>query len=180
MADVPMRDDNALRLARGAGGVDGIGGIVAGGGARRNAIAIFCKQRLENERLAVESRCKRGLLVMRQQPFGAAIGKADGNAVRRGGGIEGDVGGTCLEDRKKRDMKFERTLEPQADEIARANTAAGKRLRSLVRQPVEFGVAHRLRRSDQGQRRLLGAASSCRLEYVHEGFIADKLRPNAA
>ena len=116
-----MREGHPLGPARRAGGVDHVGQLLA---AHRNGRVCFALERevqlvqAEDARLDFDAPLLPPLEEMPggQQQGSVGIGEDVGEALRRVGGVQGQVSGACLQDRQQRHDHLEGALQAEPDE----------------------------------------------------------------
>ncbi len=176
MTDVPLSDDDALRLAGGAGGVDHIGGMV-----RREARRAPFRQRGRvrcGERRIDENGCAGGLRPLHergagQQGLGAAIGEAFADALDRGLRIEGKPGGAAHRDADLGDQQLGAARHPQADDMAGPDAALRERRADGARPELDLGIGEGAGRPDE--RPLVGMRGGRGGEELAEHLVVDEV-----
>ncbi len=127
MADVGVADDDALRHAGRAGGVDQVGGMVRGQPGRAQVRRRRVGGRLGEQ--GVERRCgnaggRAGRERRRdQQGLRGGVGEADRDPVGRSLGVEGQPGGARERDADLRGEQVGTACHPEADHVAGSDPA---------------------------------------------------------
>ena len=180
VADIAMGDDDALRRAGRARGVDEIGRVVGGqpAGLRidRRAAArpgelVRGQDRAADLRLGNERRA-------RHKPLCAGIGKADRDAVDRRVGIERQPGGAGLRDRDLGDQELGAAAHPQPDDVARADAALDQPAGNGIAARVDLAIAVARLAEDEGG--MVGAGARRRGEEVGQDLVADEIVADVA
>ena len=170
-------DLGALRLSRRARGVGDVG-QVPGGGLRFRAIHALAGEAIaepvEAHHLGRRAR-QQGLEAgVRQDHGGPRVGQHEGHALLRVGRLEREIGPARLENAQQGDHGVDRPLEAHRHGHVRSDPQPLKRVRQLVGEPVDLGVARRsLPVEDRGRVGTLGHLVG---EEVRDGRLRSVVR----
>ncbi len=180
MADVPVRDDDALRHAGRAGGVDEIGRVIRRQAPRPRidrAEVGGIGQALGGEDRAADGSAlgegRRG-----EKAAGLGVGEAGGDAVDRRVRIEGQPGGAGLGDADLGDEEVGAAAHPEPDDVARPDAAPDEPAGDGVRRLVDLAVGEAALAEDQGD--AIGMFARARGEDFGQNFVAQEIGPHLA
>ncbi|SAL03164.1 hypothetical protein AWB81_06342 [Caballeronia arationis] len=169
--DLGMLDHHALRLARGAGGVDHIGEVLRGDSRLR----IVLWQRAVERCIGVEHAQRSGISqrftargICEQQPW-CGVGEDVAQTLARIRRIERHVSAPGLEDCEQRDDHADAALHAQRHTIFRIDALRDQMMRKLVGAGIEFRIGERLVFEDQ--RDCFGCALNLLLEELMDAQI---------
>nr|WP_236069624.1 hypothetical protein [Citreicoccus inhibens] len=152
-----MLDEDALGLAGAAGGVDDVGEVLW----EREVRGIGGGECLQKRRGGVEEegvsggREEVGEAGVGEEEESAGVLKHEGEALRRCGGVEGDVGAAGLEDGEEGEEGEGGALEAESDADFRANAEGAQVVSELIGAGVELreGEGQGVVEDGEGERR---------------------------
>ena len=177
MADVAMADDDRLRRARRAGGVDQIGRMVLGqpgGPCRRLGPVGMCGQPLGRPDGPLDRLRPTGPAGAGDDALGRRIVQAGRDALDRGLRIEGHPGRACARDRDLRDEQVDAARHPQPDHVAGPDASKLQPARLPTGFRPDFGIAQAPLAIDEGG--MIRANGDCRREDFGQHLVTDQVR----
>ena len=151
---VAVRQQGALRLAGGAGGVDDIGQVIQAHRDVRVDLGQACVVGVvggQVQHLHVRRQAQPKVALAEQQLQAAVLDHVV-QALQRVGRVQRHVGATGLEDGQQADHHFQRTRCGQAYQHVRADASGDQRMGDLVGPAVQLGIAQLFAFADQRRR----------------------------
>ncbi|MNC33708.1 hypothetical protein D3C75_821120 [compost metagenome] len=151
---VAVRQQGALRLAGGAGGVDDIGQVIQ---VHRNVrvdlgeVSVVGVVGGQVQHLHVRRQAQPEVALAEQQLQAAVLDHVV-QAIQRIGRVQRHVGTTGLEDGQQADHHLQRTRRGQAHQHVRADASGDQRVGDPVGPAVQLGVAQLFAFADQRRR----------------------------